>query len=328
MEYLKEKDKIYLVAPSFGCTTSPYKERLDASIIKLKELGYDIIEGKNIYKSKGLVASNTPRSRAKEIMDAYKSDAKAIISVGGGELMVEILEHINFNVIKDNPKWFVGFSDNTNLTYTITTMLDQKTIYGSNAPSYFDLSYSALDTLNILKGEKKFTGYRKWQYEEYDVENPLASYRFDRKSVVESFHFDEEEGYLIGGCLDCLTGIAGTKFDHTKEYIEKHKNEGVIFFFEACDLNSISVIRSLVNLKYTGWFDNVKAFVIGRNLNFYDESFGISIKDAYLHVLSPFNKPILFNAPFGHLKPSMPIICGSLANIKYKNNNIKIEYKN
>ena len=318
---------LYLVAPSFGCTTSPYKERMDASLVELRKMGFNVIEGKNIYKAKGIAASNTPRSRAKEIMDAFKSDADAVISVGGGEVMIEILEYLNFGLIKENPKWYVGFSDNTNLIYPLVTMCDIEAIYGSHANAFYKLEYTSEDTMKLLKGETKFKGYKKWQFEEYDKDNPFAEYHFDRKTEVISYNFTKEKGRLIGGCLDCLQGLCGTKFDHTKEYIKSHKDEGIIFFFEACDLSSIGVIRVLTQLKYAGWFDNVTAFLVGRSFNYYDESFGINMHDAYLHVLEPLGKPILIDFPIGHLKPTLPLLVGGLAEIKYKNNNIEIEYK-
>lgn len=326
---IKQGSTLYLVAPSFGCTTSPYLERMEVSLVELKKMGYNIIEGKNIYKAKGIASSNTPKARAKEIMDAFKSDADAIISVGGGEVMIEILEYLDFKKIKENPKWFVGFSDNTNLIYPLVTMCDIEAIYGAHANAFYKptLEYSALDTLRLLQGETKLKGYKKWQYEEYDKENPLADYHFDRKTEVISINFDKVKGRVIGGCLDCLQGLCGTRFDNTKEYIKSHKDEGIIFFFEACDLSSIGVIRALTQLKYTGWFDDVSAFVVGRSFNYYDESFGINMHNAYLHVLSPLNKPILLDAPISHLKPSLPLIVGGLAEIKYKNKNIEIEYK-
>ena len=56
-------------------------------------------------------------------MDAYESDSSAIISVGGGEIMCEILPYIDFDKIAKLPhKFFMGFSDNTNLTYTLATI--------------------------------------------------------------------------------------------------------------------------------------------------------------------------------------------------------------
>ena len=158
--YLKDKDTIYLVAPSFGCTTKPYNTRLKKAIKNLNDLEYNVIEGKNIWLNEGIVSSNTKEERAKEIMDAFKSPASIVWYVGGGELMCEILPLIDFDVIKENPKWFVGFSDNTNLCYTITTKLDIETIYGVNAPSLYHLDYDSKDTIDLLKGKSIIKGYK------------------------------------------------------------------------------------------------------------------------------------------------------------------------
>ena len=86
------------MAPSFGCTTTPYKERLKAAIKNLKNEGFKVKEGKNIFLDKGIVSSNTPKERGKEIMEAFESKADAVISVGGGELMIEMLEYVDFNI--------------------------------------------------------------------------------------------------------------------------------------------------------------------------------------------------------------------------------------
>ena len=316
--FINKNDKISLVAPSFGCTTSPYKERLDIAIKNLRKTGYIIDEGKNIYLAKGIVSSNTPILRAKEIMDAYKSDSKAIISVGGGELMIEILEYIDFNIIKNNPKWFMGFSDNTNLTYTITTICDIETIYGINAPGFsiYPYSYDNKDSLRMLTGDNKFIGYKKWQYEDLD-ESPIHNYKFDKKTKIIPYNYSPMQGRIIGGCLDCLVTLCGTKYDNTINYINSHKDEGIIFFMEACDLNSISLRRALIQLKYANWFNNVSGFIIGRSNNFYDETFGETMNKSYIDILSSFNKPILLDCPIGHRSPSLPIRVGGLVKITY-----------
>lgn len=328
-EFLKENPKIYLVAPSFGCTTKPYNERLLASIKKLESEGAKITIGDNVFKNEGKVASNTPILRAKEIHDAFQSDSDAVISVGGGELMCEILPYINFEIIKSNPKWFVGFSDNTNLTYTITTFCDIETIYGANAPSYFNLEYDTLDTWDMLHGKKEFKGYKKWQLENKN-KNPLAKLNLTKRTRIKAFNYQNPvEGRLIGGCLDCLTNLCGTKFDNTKEYIKRHKDEGIIFFMEACDYNSLSLRRALFQLKNSGWFDEIDMFIIGRSLHYYDKTFNISMEESYLDILSEFNKPILFNIDLGHLSPSMPMRCGAIAKVEYskEKHNIFITYK-
>ena len=109
-KFLQKNGTIGFVAPSFGCTTSPYYERLNKAIPRLEKAGHTVIVGENCFKAVGKCASNTPEIRGKEFMDAYSSDCNAIISVGGGEMATEILDHIDFETIKSLPhKWFIGF---------------------------------------------------------------------------------------------------------------------------------------------------------------------------------------------------------------------------
>lgn len=327
-KFISDNAKLYFVATSFGCSFNPYKDRLIEAINNLSGLGYKIELGKYVFKNRGL-ASTTPKLRAKEFMDAYKSDCEVIMSVGGGEVMCEMLPYINFDKIKKlPPKWFMGFSDNTNLTYTLTTICDIETIYGPNAPSfYLPLEYDTLDSFRLLKGELEFDDYGKWQ--NYKDENPLALYTLNMESKIISYNYKEPfSGRIIGGCLDCLITLCGTKFDNTVNYINSHKDEGIIFFLEACDLNSIQIRRALFQLKNANWFNNVKGFIIGRSNNFFDKSFGITPQEAYLKALKEINVPILLDVDLGHLSPALPIRCGALATIKLNNNRLHISYTN
>ncbi len=321
-----ENNEIYLVAPSFGCTTSPYKERLEKSIEVLKNMKIKVIEGFNIYTSLGKASSNTPKLRAKEIHDAFLSTADVIWSVGGGEVMVEILEYIDFELIKNNPKWFVGFSDNTNLTYTITTICDIETIYGINAPNIHLMNYDSLDTWEMLHGKNEFLSYGKWQLNE-NKENPLGGYNLDQKSNLFAINYKEPiTGRLIGGCIDCLSIICGTKYDNTINYCENHKEEGIIFFLEACDLSSIGLRRVLFQLKAAGWFKYTKAFIFGRSYRYNNDDFGITMREAIIDILGDLNVTIIMDADLGHLGPSMPIRCGALAEVRVLKKKIKISY--
>ena len=329
-EFLKENPKIYLVAPSFGCATEPYVTALKASIANLKSIGADVIEGENIWKAEGKVASASALARAKEINDAFESDADAIISVGGGEVMCECLPYIDFEEIKKNPKWYVGFSDNTHLTYTITTICDIETIYGANAHAYHTLKYDVLDTWDMLHGKLAFKGYKKWQLEKLS-KDPFEDYNLKKRTIIKPYFYEKPvTGRLIGGCLDCLINICGTQFDYTKEYIKKHREDGIIFFMENCDLNSIALRRALFQLKNAGWFEHVDMFIIGRSRLYNDKSFGISMEESYIDMLEEFGKPILFNVDLGHLPPSMPMRTGAIATVEYKKEkkNIFITYKN
>lgn len=328
-KYLQDGAKIYFIAPSFGCTISPYKERLEKAIKTFKKLKFEITIGDNCYLDCGVASSNTPQLRAKEFMDAYKSDCDAIFSVGGGEMMCEILEYINFNELKNyKPKWFIGFSDNTNLTYTLTTLCDLETVYGNNVPNFYKypLEYDTLDTYNILKGQLEFKGYDGFMLRGSKAKFP--KYKFDNKKIITPYNYTKEfSGILLGGCLDCLINLCGTKFDNTINYINNHKNEGIIFYLEACDLTSVGIRRALWSLKNAGWFNNIRGFLIGRSLQFNDESFGFTPINAYIDMLKEYNAPILLNVDLGHISPSLPIRNGAYATIKYENENINIKYR-
>ena len=318
--------RIYFVAPSFGVNIKYYKTRFNKALENLKELGYECIIGDNVYKAEGIIASNTPALRGKEINDAYKSNSDIIWSVGGGEVMVQMLEYVDFDLIKNSNSIFVGFSDNTNLVYLIATMLDKYAIYGCNAPSMSTIEYDSLDTLNMINDKKEFIGYKRWQLK-YDNPKPVHKYEFDKRTKMISINFNYAKGRIIGGCLDCLIGLCGTKYDNTVNYMKKHKDEGIIFFMEACDLNSVMLIRGLTQLKYAGWFDLVDAFIIGRSFNYFNKSFGVSMIDAYKMILEPFNKPIILNAPIGHLSPTLPIYVGKKVEVSFEKNTLKFKYE-
>ena len=335
INYLNKGDSIYLVAPSFGCTTTPYKERLENAIKVFNSLGYKIIEGENIRKQVGHVRSNTEKKCAKEIMDAFKSDAKVIFSVGGGETMVEILPYIDFKKIsKLPPKLFIGFSDNTNLTFLLTILTDQVSVYGPCFPSFGiePLSISCKDTLDLIENKKSILkGYSTWRKgddHDFTLLNPLKEQSYNLKSKLtfincKSFN---ETGLLLGGCLDILILLCGTKYDKVKEYVEKHKQEGIIWYLEACDLSPLQIERALFQLKEAGWFKYSKGFIIGKPVHFDDVQFCIDRKKSVKHILKSLNLPIILDVTLGHYNPSLPILNGAVANVKSDDNVIEISY--
>ncbi len=334
--FLKKNGKISLVAPSFGCASEPYKTRLDKAIENLKKLGYKIDIGPNCYLAKVNTRSNKASLCAKEIMNAFTSDSDCIISVGGGETMMEILPYIKFDEIKKmNHKFFVGFSDNTNLTFTLTILSDFMTIYGVCAPSFaFKQEFDNKDTLDLLTGKIKATkGYPSFNLkrdESFDpVLEPLKEIKYDEPKVLRYHPKNTDlniEGRLLGGCLDCLVNLCGTKFDKTKEYLEKYKNDGFIWFLESCDLNSISIERALFQLKEAGWFKYVKGFIFGRPLHYKEKMFNQDHYRSIRNVINKLKVPYVIDADLGHLSPTMPIVTGAKANVRTENGNIFIEY--
>lgn len=328
-KFLKGNEIIDLVAPSFGVTVEPYFSRNIEAIKNFKKMGFVVKEGECVHLNEGVASSANPAKRGEEIMKAFKDDSSLVLSVGGGELMVEILPFIDFKAIKElPPKWFMGFSDNTNLTFTLATLSSLITIYGPCSPQFYlkKLRYSEADALRLLKGEKHFEGYQKYSISNRNDAHPLWAYRLSKEKIIKAVNYHEPfKGIMLGGCLDCLINLCGTKFDNVKEFNKKHP-KGIIWFLEACDLSPLAIRRALFQLKEAGWFITSKGFLLGRHLCKDNEMFGVNKYNAVIDMLSSFNKPILMDVDLGHIPPSLPIKTGALAEVKLVDNNIVIDY--
>lgn len=333
---LQKNGTIGFVAPSFGCNTEPYKTCFENAQRKFKEMGYGLDLGPNCYAGEGVGISNTPEKCASELVEYYCSENNdCLISCGGGELMCEILEHVDFNAIKAaDPKWFMGFSDNTNITYLLATLCDTASIYGPGVGAFgMEPWHDALkDAFGVLTGKiTTVRGYDKWEKESLkNAENPLVPYNVTEERVLKSFMGNEPadnlhfQGRLIGGCMDCLVNLLGTKFDKTLEFVEKYKEDGFIWFLEACDLNVFSIRRAMWQMEQAGWFQYVKGFLIGRPLCFGQEIMNLDAYKAVLKVAGIKNVPVIMDVDIGHLSPMMPIIVGSMGEVEVRGNELQI----
>ena len=119
--------------------------------------------------------------------------------------------------------------------------------------------------------------------------------------------------------------ICGTKFDKVKEFCDKYKEDGVIWFLESCDLNITGQLRAFWQFKNAGWFKNVKAIIIGRPNN-KEEFFDTDYKEANFEELKSLNIPVIIDADFGHVGPIIPIVSGAIAKVSYKKGKYEIEY--
>lgn len=339
-KFLKENGKIGFVAPSMGCTTEPYKSAFDNAIKKFNAMGYETVEGPNCRCDNGIGISNIPQKCGQELNDSYASlDSDVLISCGGGELMCEAVPYIDFERIKKaQPKWYMGYSDNTNFTFLSATIADTASIYGPCAGTFGMEKWheSVSDAFDLLCGKKtSFTNYKKWEIESIkDEKAPFVGYNLTEESCISSIPavLKENEpitlsGRLIGGCMDCLVNLCGTDFDHVTEFTDKYKNDGIIWFLEACDLNVMGMRRAIWQMKNAGWFSYVKGFLIGRPLHFGDEMFGIEHKEALSALLKEYNVPIIMDLDIGHLSPMMPVVCGSMADVNFDGSKFSVEYR-
>lgn len=333
--FLKENGTIGFVAPSFGCATEPYKSTFNNAIHKFEDMGYRTYLGPNCYLDKGIGISNTPEECGKELTDCYvnnKSDV--IISCGGGELMCEVVNHIDFDAIaKSEPKWYMGYSDNTNFTFPSTILCDTAAIYGPCVSAFGmnDWHQSVNDAMDVLTGRATcFSGYDKWEKESLkSEENPYATYNATEESVIRTFPGDtiKMHGRLVGGCMDCLSLYVGTRFDKVREFADRYKEDGILWFMEACELNVMSIRRTLWQMDNAGWFENCSGFIFGRPMIFGQDMMGLDQYRAVTDILGKYNVPILMDADIGHLPPAMPIISGSVADVCARDGKYTIDMK-
>ena len=134
------------------------------------------------------------------------------------------------------------------------------------------------------------------------------------------------EGVLLGGCLDILVNLCGTRFDEVKEF--KKENKDIIWIFEACDLNTMSIRRSIWNLREAGWLDGAKGFIIGRPREAWkQEMLGCDQYNAVTDVLAELGVPIVMDVEVGHIDPQLPVVMGADARVIVRGNDLKITYQ-
>ncbi|MDO4940175.1 MAG: LD-carboxypeptidase [Erysipelotrichaceae bacterium] len=320
-KFIKKNDTIGICAPSAGM--GDRLESLDESIKTIKKCGYKVKETKSVRNCGA--RSTSGKNRAKEIDELITDkNVKVVSCATGGDYMLEILPYINFDHIKDNPKWILGMSDPTNLLYTVTTKLDIATMYGHNGAGYtLDLNRSKKQNLDYLKGDIKIQkSYKKYQ-NFIDTCNDIKILDKDVKWISKKDV--DVTGRLIGGCLEVIEKIIGTEYDYTKEFLEKYKDDGIIWYFDVFNMSSYSFYLTMLQFKYAGFFKYCKAILIGRVAfpTIEDPKFDY-IKAADLALK---NIPHICEMDIGHTKPGMTLINGAICNVKYHDGKGSISFK-
>lgn len=331
---IRPGDTIGFAAPAFGCATEPYYSAFKKAIETFHKMGYGTNLGENCLVDQGIGISNTPSKCGEELMKMYQSDAAdCVISCGGGELMCETISHVDFGVIAAaRPKWFMGYSDNTNFAFLLTTLADTASVYGPCGAAFgMEPWHEAIeDAFGVLTGKvTAVSNYPKWEKESLkDEEHPFEPYHVTEPFKMVSNRPGEDikmQGRLIGGCLDCLNNLVGTRFDHVAEFANRYREDGILWYLECCDLNVFDMRRALWHLKEADWFQNVKGFLIGRPMHFNEPMMGLDQYEAVRGVLDEFDVPVLMDLDIGHMAPMMPLINGSVAHVTAGENSIRIE---
>lgn len=306
-KYLNNGSTIGVTACSAGVLKKI--EKYEKSINNVKKQGFNIVETPNV-RTLGLV-SGDKTTRARELEGLFKDSSVDMVAVAsGGDFLYDMLTEVDFNLLKDNVKWLAGSSDPTSLLYILTTNYDVATIYSPCNMSGFnddELHQSYLNYFEILKGNLVRQDKSPFK------EGESFSDEMNEKNEWSNLNGDVlEEGILIGGCIEVLKDIIGTKFDKTNEFLERYKDDGFIWYFDVFSMTSEGLYNTLLQFKNAGWFKYAKAVVIGKVCfpnTFTDMSYEEAIKNSLEDV------KCIFNFDIGHVKPSFTMINGMKARV-------------
>lgn len=321
---LQPGDTIGITAPSSG-VGEPFRPRMEFAMEGLRERGFEVRLGDCFYG--GDVTSAPAADRAAELMDMMTDpQVRAVVPPWGGALGIDLLTLLDFEALAADPTWLVGYSDTSTLMFPLTVGAGVATLHGSNlAETPFDPPAPLrhwLDMVSAKPGETitqaaapayKGHGWDDFRahpsISEFALHTPNEWKRLDGQGDVDV------TGRLIGGCLETVANLAGTRLGDVAAFAQTHAPEGLIIHLEASESDSDEVARRLWGLRLAGWFDRANGIVIGRTRASGSEE--LSQHDAVRHALGDLGIPIVADVEVGHVAPFMPLVGGSLATLRH-----------
>lgn len=301
---LKKRDKIAIISPA-GSVEIP---QLDKTLELIKSKGYEPILGENLYTKfqNGYSYAGKEEQRIKDINWALNdSNISAIWASRGGYGCQHLIRHLELSEFKKNPKWYIGYSDNT----VIQSYLLKKgfaSIHGQTIKtSSFGVTDESYDlTFNILKGK-------------------FPNYKIDS---TENNRVGGASGTLVGGNIALIYALLGTKYSF--DFQDK------ILFIEDIGENFYAMDRMIMSLELAGVFKKIKGLIVGGMTNMgkegenksYEESFDPFVNQQIADRVSKYDFPTAFNFPNGHIYDNRPLIIGSEISLKV-NKKVTVDFK-
>lgn len=271
MSFLNKGDKIGIISCSNGLSIKN-KNLIDELKLNLKSLDIEMVEGDTLYAKEYNLFSGTGEEKARALEKLFlDKDIKMIFDISGGDLANEVLDFLDFNLIKENPKPFFGYSD---LTVLLNAIYSQCHITTYN--------YQLRNLIGKFKEEQ--------------MQNFKASFIEGKEDI---FNLDYEwingshlEGIVVGGNIRCLLKLAGTK------YMPDFKDK--ILFLESFSGNSAKMITYITQYKNLGVFNEVKGIILGEFTEMERENLKPDIVEILKRVIGEINIPILKTRDLGH----------------------------
>ena len=312
-ERLRKGDKVAIVSLSNGLLgEKEFLHKYELGKKRLEEkFGLEVITMENTLKGIEYIY-NHPEKRAEDLMNAFKDKSiKAIICSIGGDDTIRLLPYIDYEVIKNNPKVFMGFSDTT-ANHLMMQKAGIVSYYGpclmcdfANYVEMYDYTENAVRELLIEAKENyeiRKCDYWTNEHIEWCEENinKQKTRLKDEKGYEVIQGQGKVRGKLLGGCLDAFPIYNGTEVWPT---LENWKDK-ILFFETSEDMPEPQYVTwYLRNLGAQGIFNVAKGIIVGKpqSEKYYEE-----YKEVYRKVLKEFGRedmPVLYNVNFGHSEP-------------------------
>ena len=280
---LKKGDKVGLIAPS----GPPSQDNINSATSIIKNMGLIPILGKYAKENIGYLAGSDD-ARAWDINDMFANNSiKGIICLRGGYGCIRILDKIDWNIVKENPKFFIGYSDITALHICINQICCFITYHGPMPTEEVILNELSKETTESFKNSI-FNN---------NLQNKNSN-NFNLKILI-SGNFS---GQLVGGNLAVITSLLGTKYEIN--------TDNKVLFLEDIGEPPYKVDGMLTQLKLCGKLKNLKGVILG---SFVDEKKqDIPVNNIFKDTLQPLGIPCLYDFPSGHSVPNITFALGSI----------------
>ena len=287
-----------------------------------EEFGLKVIEMPNTLKGTDYIYNN-PEKRAEDLMAAFKDKTiKGIFTCIGGDESIRMLPYIDFDVIRDNPKVFIGYSDTT-ISHFMCLKAGISSFYGASILAEF------AENIKVFDYTKEHIQRVLFNNDVIDEISPCDYYTSERiaweevnkntpKKINENRGYEllqgsgKVQGRLIGGCIEVLEMMKGTILWNPENF-----EDAILFIETSEDMTEPTYIEYwLRNYGSQGILQKLKGIIWGKP---YDEKYYEEYKEVIKTIIHDELKlielPILYNMNFGHTEPMICLPYGALGEI-------------
>ena len=324
-EKLKTGDEVRVIAPSRSMALLG-EDCKKIATERLEKLGLKVTFGKYVMETDPDYFAATAEHRVEDLNEAFRDkNVKAILTVIGGFNSNTLLDHIDYEAIKQNPKIFCGFSDITALSNTIYAKTGLVTYSGPHYSSFgmlkgFEYTLEYFKKMFFQADEFEVKASSEWSDDAWFMDQENRT--FEKHDGMFIINEGEAEGDIVGGNLCTLNLLQATPYMPSIEnkilFLEDDNLSGDIFFME--------FDRNLQSLMHMPEFKTVRGIVLGRAeiascMTAQKWTKLIKSKPELAHI------PVIGNANFGHTTPIMTFPVGGHVKLIAKNGEIKLTIK-